>query len=290
MRPRDLFDLCMLALLWGGVYLFVRAAVPAFGPLPLSALQLGIAALVLLPAWLARERRVGLRRLTRPLVVQGLVFCALPYALLAWGAMSMHAGLAALLDATAPLFAAIVARCWLGEPIARGRVLGLLLGFGGVVLLVGDGVSVGSGLALAAVLTAAMLLGVGGLYAQHRLRDTSPLTLTTGSLAVSALALTPFALAARPEELPGTRAWAELLCLAVPCSGLGYLLYYRLVRNVGATRAVAATFLSPLVALVAGALYLDEPITPRTIAGAVVILAGTALALAGRRDAEVYGA
>jgi drug/metabolite transporter (DMT)-like permease len=282
MRLRDLAELCLLALLWGSAYLFLRAAVPAFGPAPLIALRLGISAVILLPLLLARGGLKALRGGGRALLVQGTLFSALPFTLLAWASLSMTAGLTAILNATAPLFAAIVAHFWLTERIGRWRALGLAIGFSGVLVLMWGGVSFsagGSGWALLAVMASSMLWGIGGHYTRLRLGGMSPVAISVGTLAVSAVVLAPFAAATWPASPPSTRAWMELLFLGVVSSGLGFLLYYRLVRNIGAVRATSVTFLNPPVALISGALYLGEPITLQMLAGAAVILAGTGLSL-----------
>jgi drug/metabolite transporter (DMT)-like permease len=288
MRARDGFELCVLALLWGSAYLFIRSAVPEFGPVPLIALRLGISALVLAPLLVGRGGLRALRRGARPLLVQGVAFSAVPFVLLAWASLSMSAGLTAILNATSPLFAAIVAHLWLAERIGRWRALGLAIGFAGVLVLVWGGVDFapgGTGWALVAMLVASFLWGVGGHYTRLRLAGASPVAISVGTLAVSALVLAPFAVATWPDTPPSTRAWVEVLVLGVASSGLGFLLYYRLVRNIGAVRATSVTFLNPPVAMVAGALYLGEAVTLQMLAGTAVILAGTGLALGlvGRR-------
>ena len=290
MRWRDLLELCVLALLWGSAYLFIRAAVPEFGPVPLIALRLGLSALVLAPllvlgaggGTLRRALRAGPADRRRPLVVQGVLLSALPFVLLAWASLSLTAGLTSILNATAPLFAAIVAHLWLAERIGPLRAAGLAIGFAGVGLLAwGDaGFRDGGGVgALLAVLVASMLWGIGGHYTRVRLTGLDPIALSVATLTVSATALAPLAAATWPATPPSARAWAELAFLGIASSGLGFLLYYRLLRNVGAVRATSVTLLNPPVSMIGGALYLGEPITLRMVAGAAVILAGTGLAL-----------
>ena len=282
MRWRDVLELCVLSLLWGSAFLFIRSAVPEFGPVPLVALRLGISALILAPLLMARGGLAALRGGGRALLFQGTVLSALPFALLAWAALSLSSGLTAILNATSPLFAALVAHFWLAERIGRWRALGLGVGFAGVLVLVWGGVSFregGSGWALVAMLVASMLWGFGGHYTRVRLSGLSPVAISVGTLAVSALLLAPLAALTWPETPPSPRSWMEVLFLGVMSSGLGFLLYYRLVRNVGAIRATSVTFLNPPVAMIGGAAYLAEPITGQMVAGAAVILAGTALAL-----------
>ncbi|MFN9774355.1 MAG: DMT family transporter [Burkholderiales bacterium] len=295
MRWRDGFELCVLALLWGSAYLFIRSAVPEFGPVPLIALRLGISALVLAPLLVGRGGLRALHRNARPLLVQGVAFSAIPFVLLAWASLSMSAGLTAILNATSPLFAAIVAHLWLAERIGRWRALGLAIGFAGVLVLVWGGVDFrpgGTGWALVAMLVASFLWGVGGHWTRVKLGGTSPVAISVGTLAVSALLLAPFAVATWPSQPPSARAWAEVVVLGVASSGLGFLLYYRLVRNIGAVRATSVTFLNPPVAMIAGALYLGEGVTLQMLAGTATILAGTGLALGliGPRAAPVPAA
>jgi drug/metabolite transporter (DMT)-like permease len=179
------------------------------------------------------------------------------------------------------MFAAIVANLWLGEPITRTRMLGLAIGFAGVALLTWDriGVREQAGLAIVATIAVTMLWGVSSNYARVKLGTVDPLALTTGSLGVAALALAPFAWATWPAHDPGAKAWAEVLFLGVASSGLGFLLYFRLLRAIGPVRATSVTFLNPIVAMGSATVYLGEAVTPRMALGCAVILAGTALTL-----------
>jgi drug/metabolite transporter (DMT)-like permease len=164
-----------------------------------------------------------------------------------------------------------------------------------VLVLVWGGVDFrpgGTGWALVAMLVASFLWGVGGHWTRVKLGGTSPVAISVGTLAVSALLLAPFAVATWPSQPPSARAWAEVVVLGVASSGLGFLLYYRLVRNIGAVRATSVTFLNPPVAMIAGALYLGEGVTLQMLAGTATILAGTGLALGliGPRAAPVPAA
>lgn len=282
MRASDVAGLGVLALLWGSAYLFIRAAVPEFGPGPLMALRLGLSALVLSPLLLSAREWTAIRGARGPLLVQGVLFSALPFLMLAWASLSMTAGFTAILNATAPLFAAIVGLLWLGERLGRWRVLGLAIGFAGVVVLMWGRIGLRpdevTG-ALLAMLVASALWGVGGHWTRMRLGGLSPAAVSCGTLAVAALALTPLAVATWPAQPPSARAWAELVFLGVASSGFGFLLYYRLLRRIGAVGATSVTFLNPPVAMFAAVLYLGEPITLQMVVGAAVILAGTALVL-----------
>ncbi|HVO08974.1 MAG TPA: DMT family transporter [Burkholderiaceae bacterium] len=282
MQTRDVGELILLSLLWGAAYLFMRAAVPAFGPAPLIALRLAIAAAVLLPVLMWRGGIGQLGAHPVALVVQAVPFTALPFLMLGFAAQHLTAGLMAVLNATAPLFAALLAHFVFHDRLGLWRSAGLVLGFGGVAWLTAGSVSFKSNqglLAVGAVLLTSALWALGANYTRRRLGGMNSLALTVGSLAVASLALAPLATSTWPATPPSTRAWTEMAFLGVCSSGLGFLLYYRLLRRIGPVRAMSVTFLNPVVALVAGALYLGEVLDGQTVAGAAVVLAGTALAL-----------
>ncbi len=282
MRPRDVVELLLLSVLWGAAYLFTRSAVPAFGPAPLVALRLGIAALILLPILVYRGKWPQLRAHPRQLLMVGVPFTALPFLLLSWGSLHITAGLVAVLNATAPMFAALIAHFWLKDRLGAWRAAGLVIGFFGVAMLMWGNVSFKSTeglLAVAAVLVTSMFWSVGATYTRRRLAGVDALVTTAASLAFASLSLVPLAWATWPVQPIGARAWAEMAFLGVASSAIGMLMYFRLLRRIGPVKAMSVTFLSPLVALVSGSLYLGEAITLQMLAGAAVVLLGTALSL-----------
>ena len=283
MRPRDVVELLLLSVLWGGAYLFTRAAVPSFGPAPLVAMRLGIAALMLLPIVAWRGSLPQLRERPGALFMVGVPFTALPFLMMTWGALHITAGLSAVLNATAPMFAALVAHFVLKERLGAWRGGGLLLGFVGVLVLMGSGgvsLKTGSGpLAVLAVLGTAMIWSIGANYTRRRMAGIDPMVTTAGSLAAASLALLPLAWATWPQTPPSARAWAEMAFLGIASSGIGMWMYFRLLSRIGAVRAMSVTFLSPLVAMVSGAIYLGEALTLQMLLGCAIVLLGTALSL-----------
>ena len=283
MRPRDVIELLLLSVLWGGAYLFTRAAGPAFGPAPLVSMRLGIAALMLLPIVAWRGGWPQLRANPCALFMVGVPFTALPFMLMTWGALHITAGLSAVLNATAPMFAALVAHFVLKERLGAWRSGGLMLGFAGVLVLMGGGgvsLKTGSGpLAVLAVLGTAMIWSIGASYTRRKMAGIDPLVVTAGSLAAASLALLPLAWATWPATPPTARAWGEMAFLGLFSSGLGMWMYFRLLERIGAVRAMSVTFLSPLVAMVSGAIYLGEALTLQMLLGCAVVLLGTALSL-----------
>ncbi|MEO7854344.1 MAG: DMT family transporter [Rubrivivax sp.] len=282
MRPRDVIELLLLSVLWGAAYLFTRSAVPSFGPAPLVALRLGIAALILMPILLYRGKWPQLRSHPRQLLMVGVPFTALPFLLLSWGSLHITAGLVAVLNATAPMFAALIAHFLLKDRMGAWRATGLVIGFVGVGMLMWGNVSFNSAaglLAVAAVLVTSMFWSIGATYTRQRLSGVDALVTTAASLAFASLSLVPLAWATWPVQPIGARAWAEMAFLGVASSAIGMLMYFRLLRRIGPVKAMSVTFISPLVALLSGALYLGEAITLQMLVGAAVVLLGTALSL-----------
>lgn len=282
MRTRDLVELLLLSLLWGAAYLFMRSAVPAFGPAPLVALRLGLAAFMLLPLLLWRGGLPTMRAHPWALLVLGIPFTALPFLMLAYASQHLTAGLVSVLNATSPLFAALVAHQFAKEHLGRWRVLGLLIGLLGVVGLMWGSASFKTGdgrLAVAAVLAGSVAWGFGSHHTRKHLAGADAMVITVGSLLAATAVLAPFAWADWPVQSPPPRAWAELVFLGVASSGLGFLIYFRLLRRIGPVRAMSVTFLNPVVAVISGALYLGEGVSLQMLAGGAVVLLGTALTL-----------
>lgn len=282
MRTRDLVELLLLSLLWGAAYLFMRSAVPAFGPAPLVALRLGLAAFMLLPLLLWRGGLPTMRAHPWALLVLGIPFTALPFLMLAYASQHLTAGLVSVLNATSPLFAALVAHQFAKEHLGRWRVLGLLIGLLGVVGLMWGSASFKTGdgrLAVAAVLAGSVAWGFGSHHTRKHLAGADAMVITVGSLLAATAVLAPFAWAGWPVQSPPPRAWAELVFLGVASSGLGFLIYFRLLRRIGPVRAMSVTFLNPVVAVISGALYLGEGVSLQMLAGGAVVLLGTALTL-----------
>lgn len=290
MRTADLVELLLLSVLWGAAYLFMRAAVPAFGPAPLIALRLGIAALLLLPFMLWRGGLPVLRAHPWPLVVLGTAYTALPFMLLAFASLHITAGLVAVLNATAPLFSALLAHYVLRERLGAWRAAGLAIGFAGVgALMWGSSTfkSADGALAVGAVLVCSGLWALGANYTRKHLAGADSVVITVGSLLAAALFLAPFAWSSWPEQNPSPRAWAEMTFLGVASSGIGFLIYFRLLRRIGPLKSMSVTYLNPVVAIFAASWYLGESVTPRMLIGGAVVLIGTALSLGlvGRRPA-----
>jgi drug/metabolite transporter (DMT)-like permease len=286
MRPRDLLDLLALAALWGASFLFMRHAAPAFGPIALVQVRVAVAAAILAVLLLVRGERSGLRTHASALGFIGVMNSALPFMLLTYATLYVTGGFAAILNATTPMWAALVGWVWLRDRIRPLQWVGLGIGAIGVAALLWGQLDFRAGstqwqitLAIGAALLGSLAYGTSATFAKRRLGGVPPLVVATGSQIVAAMVMLPLAIIAWPEQTPGGSAWASAIALAAGCTALAYLLYFRLIARVGAVRAAAVTFLVPVFATVWGSVFLAEELTLQMLVGGCVILAGTALAL-----------
>ena len=294
MSRRHLLMLLVLSAIWGASFMFIKIGVRELAPVTLVCVRLGIGALTLLPLAIARlggrETVRQLRAAAGPLVLTGLVNSAIPIVSLSWAEKRIDSGLAAVIQASAPLFTALLAlRFSHSERVTGGRLVGLLVGLGGVALLVGVQPS-GDLLAACAVVFSAFCYATAALYAARRLAGVSPFVSSVGALATAALCLLPFAAFQLPSRFPSLGVSAAVLALSVGGTGLAYVLYYALLAGAGASRSILVTYLVPALALGYGAIFLGEPVTAPAVAGLALVLAGVALGtgavrLAGRRRA-----
>lgn len=285
MKGRDRLELALLAALWGGSFLFMRLAAPAFGASALAAVRVAVASAVLLPLLLLTQPgwREGCRGRWGALVVVGLLNSALPFVCYSFAAQSISAGLASIFNATTPLWGALVAWIWFRERLDAQRLMGLALGFAGVLGLAWDKASFkagaqDTGLAVLACLAATLMYGVAANATRRWLTGVPALALATGSQVVATLALALPAALAWPAQPVGLPAWSAALALGVLSTGVAYVLYFRLIARVGPARATTVTYLIPLFAVLWGGLVLGEAVTLSMLGAGVVILLGTSLA------------
>jgi drug/metabolite transporter (DMT)-like permease len=294
MRGQDVARLLVLAALWGGSFLFVRVAVPTLGPIALIAARVGMAGVALLAYASATRQELALRQFWRQYLIIGIVNSALPFVLIATAELHLTASLAAILNATSPLFGALVAALWLGEPLTGRKLAGLGLGLLGVSIVVGWSPLTLSPALLGAILASlggAVAYGVAGSYTKRHAQDAPALGMAVGSQLAATLVLAPLLLFAWPARPPSPAVVACVLALALASTALAYVLYFRLIVDIGPLRALTVTFLTPVFGVAWGILFLSEPLSPSTLMGSAVILLGTALVtglrLPRRRDATL---
>jgi drug/metabolite transporter (DMT)-like permease len=279
MSTANLLRLILLAAIWGGSFLFMRIAAPVLGPAVLIEYRVVFASLFLLAVALLMKKPLDLRRNWKHYLILGFFNSALPFLLYAYAARTLSASVMAVLNATAPIWGALIGAMWQRQMVSARVMLGLVMGTGGVALLVGfDHASSreGAGLAIAAALFAAFNYGIASTYAKSA-RAVEPFANAHGSMwAATLLVLPSLAFFPQPGQ-PTAGIMGAALALGVLCSGVAYLLYYRLIRDVGPTSALTVTFLSPLFGILLGTLFLNEVVGWYTILGSAIVIVGTAL-------------
>ncbi len=294
--PRWLPEFLLLSVAWGISFLFMRGAVVEFGALPTAALRTGVAALMLTPVLLMRGLGAELLLHWRKLFLVGIVNSGIPFACYAFALLSISTGLSSIINATTPLFGALIAWAWLGDRPGRSRAVGLAVGFAGVALLAWnkasfrpDASGVATGWAVIACLVATLCYGLGASLAKKHLGGIPTLVTAAGSQIGATLGLLVPALWFWPAQMPGASAWASAVAVGVFSTGLAYVLYFRLIEKTGPSKVLAVTFVLPVVAVTAGAIFLGEAITPWMIFCGLVIVFGTALATGLLKFPAVFG-
>ncbi len=283
-----LTDFVLLAAIWGSSFLFMRISAVEFGALPTAAVRVTIAALFLFPLVWMRGLLPELRTHWRKVFFVGVLNSGIPFACFAFALLSITTGLSSILNATVPMFGALVAWLWLKDKPNGSRVLGLLIGFAGVAMLAWRATGPGAGfkatadgatpgLAVLACLLACVCYGISASYTKRYLTGMPPLVTAAGSQIGASLGLALPAIWFWPAQMPGTNAWLALLAVGVLCTGVAYIIFFRLIENAGPPRALTVTFLVPVFAVFYGVLLLDEHVTPWMLLCAAVIVCGTAL-------------
>lgn len=280
MRPRDLAALILLGAIWGSSFLFIRIAVPALGPFGLIEVRVALAATALTLYAVALRRTPKLRYRWRQFLVLGTFNAAIPFSSIAAAEIHLTASLAAILNSTTVLFTALVAAAWIGEALTTRKVVGIVVGIVGVAVLVGwDPIHLNTItlLSVGASLVASLSYATGGVYVKRAFTDVPPLTMSIGQQAAAAVVLLPLAALTVPEKAPSPAVAVSAVALALMCTAIAYLIYFRLITNVGPTRTLTVTFLSPAFGVLFGVLILDEPFGLGTLAGLGIILVSVAL-------------
>jgi drug/metabolite transporter (DMT)-like permease len=282
MSRRQVAALLALSAIWGASFMFIKVGVRDSEPGALIAVRIGLAALTLL-AVVAYRPGLGpgaraARPFLGPLLAVAALNTALPFWLITWAETRIDSGLAAILNASAPLFTALLAwRFARGQQLVGLRLVGVLVGFVGVALLVGFPGGDSDPLAALAVVLAGLCYAGGALYIGERLRPLSPVIVSAGSMVAATVLVAPLGLAQIPDELPGWKPLASVVLLGVVCTGFAYLLYFSLIATAGASRAILVTYLTPALALLYGAVLLDEEVTLVAVGGLALVLGGVAL-------------
>ncbi len=293
MSPRHTFELLLLGAMWGFSFIFLRIAVPSLGPAVTTFCRLALALMLIGGLALALRLRMPWRTHGRKLLFCGLINSGIPFFLFGFASKELPAGYLSVLNGTAALFSAVLAMAWMKQAITPTKIAGLLLGLAGVGVLVGLtplALTPAVWLAIGAGLLGAFFYAVSGNYVGYALTGVSPVAVAFGSLIGATLFITPFA----AFNVPAAAAWSPnvitaILFLGFVTTGFAYLLYFRLLDQVGVVNTSTIAFLIPVFALIWGRVFLGEPITVSNVVGGGLVLAGVAL-VNGMLDKKIAAA
>jgi drug/metabolite transporter (DMT)-like permease len=279
MRPADAVRLVALAAIWGASFLFMRIAAPAIGPLATAELRMLVAggALTAYFAFIGFDPQW--RRWWRYYLAIGILNSAAPFLLYAYSALELSVGLMSVINATSPMWGALLSTLVLKDRLTAARMAGLVLGIAGVALVSGPRVAT-AWLAIAACLGAAFCYGLAGVVLRKWARNTSARGMAVGTQTMAALLLLPLMVLA-PPGMPSAGVIASILALGLVCGAVAYVMYFRLIADIGPTAALTVTYLIPMFGVLWGALFLGEPLTIDMLIGALIVIAGTVLVLRG---------
>jgi drug/metabolite transporter (DMT)-like permease len=282
LRPADLARMVALAALWGGSYLFMRFSVPHVGAEWVVEGRTLAGGLVLAAFILVTRRGFALARHWRGYAVIGIAGVAIPFWLIGTAVKTIDASTAAILNATSPIFSAIVASIWIRERLTFEKLAGIALSIAGIAVLVGwtpKPMSAAELFACSQSLMACACYGWVSVFTKVHLKEAPSSAISAVSCLVAAGALAPFTPWAAVAAPVPALAWVSVLALGVFSTGVAFILYYRLIGDLGPVRALMVTLLIPVFGILWGVLLLGEPVTPGRIAGCAIVLAGCALAL-----------
>lgn len=284
MRLKDFGALVLLAAIWGSSYLFIRVAVDPLGPLVVATARASVGALCLIAYALATGRRSDVAPWSRRFAVLGFMNSAIPYGLIAFAELHLTASMAGILNATVPLFTAIVVALWDGERLPPAKIGGLVLGMVGVGILLGWNpapVDAWLVVSVVAMLLASLAYGASNAYGKRALRGVSSLQAAIGQQSAAVAILLPFGAgtfaAGASDATPSVEVVLAILALGVLSTAFAYLIYFRLLATVGPVNTASVTFLIPIFGLLWSALFLDEAIHRSMVVGLAVILASVGL-------------
>ncbi len=285
MRASDLFRLLLLAAIWGGSFVFLRVLAPALGPIITAELRVLIAWAALGVYLRALGLDVEWRRFWKEYLIVGALNAALPFYLFAFAALHIPASYSAILNATSPLFSALFSSLWLGEKITANKGLGIVLGIIGVALVTRIGLA-GTGAmadwAMMACLMAAVCYGGASVYTKKFMAAVKPTAIAGASQLTAGLLLLPLTPLAPPPGPVTALVVINMILFALLCSGLAFLLYFKLIADIGPTKSMTVTFLMPAFTMLWAAIFLGEVVTLSMLLGCALIICGTGLVVMRR--------
>jgi drug/metabolite transporter (DMT)-like permease len=282
MSAANLLRLILLAAIWGGSYAFMRVVAPVLGGIGTMWLRVSLAGLALLVYATVMREDLQMRKWWKHYAFIGVMNSALPFALIAFAMKTLPAGYGAILNALSPFFGALFAAIMLSERLTVLRMAGMVLGITGVGIIMNLGPIPLNGATLtaaAASIAATVLYGFISVFTKKYTKGVPNIGIATGALIFPALLATPFGLALVPPVMPPTNVVLALICLALLCTSFANLLYFRLIRDAGPTRAISVTFLIPVFGVAWGVIFFGETLNSGAIVGGIIVMIGVALVL-----------
>jgi drug/metabolite transporter (DMT)-like permease len=276
-------EFILLAAIWGASFLLMKLGAADFGPFLTAFLRVLLASAFLLPLLAWRGQISALKSNYKAILFVGMLNSGIPFVLFSFAVLHISTGLSSILNATVPLWGALVAWLWLKDRPANLRILGLVIGFAGVAALswgkaTFQAGAASPGMAVIACLLATLCYGIAASFTKKYLTGVPPLASATGSQIGAAILLAAPGLMSIPAQAHGWQAWFAIILLAFFCTAVAYIMYFRIIERAGPARAVAVTFLIPVFGVGYGAILLGEKITLTMVVCGAVIVLGTALA------------
>lgn len=280
MRAQDFAELLFLGGIWGASFILIKWAAPELGVFALVEIRAVGATLLLIPFVFIKRQQKDLFQYWPQLLIVGLINTAIPFCLFNYSLLHIEAGLAAILNGTAPMFGVLIAYLYVKETIGWWGLVGMLVGFAGVVLIsyeqtVGANASL---LPVLAILLATLCYGIAASYLKTNLSHVKPFAIAGGSQFFTSLVLLPLALLNLPDVMPSSRAISSALVLAFVCTGLAYVLYFDLIAKIGVSKALTVGYLVPLFGVLWGYIILKESLSATELVGGGLVLLGVMLA------------
>ncbi|MGD1920932.1 MAG: DMT family transporter [Pleurocapsa sp.] len=278
----NILELLLLASVWGASFLFMRIAAPVLGPVWLIELRVLLSGLTIFLLSIRLNIVQEIYDNLVPLFILGCINIATPFVFFAISALYLPAGFTAILNGTAPLFGTVIAFLWLKEKLTWSGIAGLIIGFAGVTILVGwTNIPITTSFILSTIagLLGALMYAISAPFAKNKLSGVSSMAIATGSQLSAALVLLPLTPFFLPNSYVSLKVFGVVVALALFSTALAYILYFRLIDNIGVSKTLTVSYLVPLFAIFWGAVILKEPITVSMVIGCSLILAGTVIAI-----------
>ena len=274
MESKDWFLLTALAAIWGSAFMFIKISAVDFGPILLVTLRLLIAGLVFMPLLLRKKYRLLFKSHLPGIIIIAIFSNALPFTLFAFASLGATSNMLGILNGTTAFLTTLIAYFWLNESISSKQIIGLCLGFLGVIILVNPANGSSTVIASMCALLGSLCYAFNGNYLEKFHSNSNKKVLIGWSMLFGGLFMTPFAFFNLPDAIPNLNSFLALLWLAVVSTGIGYLGYIRLINRIGAVKTSTLTYLLPVFSIIWGAIFLQEKITLIILVGFLFVMMG----------------